>query len=328
MRRVESWSELIDAISSHAFPMLLVGRTSCDGRGRNLAILVSNVDAAVVDPDRGYGSGEVAIFAGNLKVKAYRCPESDTFELDYVEPAVVTPSVSLLWHWGSEEAIAQLADVLYRGSRYDPSSIGSGTVERRIRMFFERGHHSVFELMGAAFLVECSRACHTQFIRHRMMSFWSESQRYVDYTRHRLRLVLPRGFPAEALESAARAYAELRARGLAPEEARLALPNAAAVRFVAQANLREWVHFLALRTSPSAQAEIRHVAWQIFAQLARLFPRTMRLVWDSLPRLHPDYCAKTPRGEDCRLYAIRDAEDKYDQVPGLREALADIGATI
>ena len=241
-----------------------------------------------------------------------------------MEPIVVSPSVLLLWHWGSEEAVAQLADVLYRGAEYDPKSVNGDVVDRRIRQFFERGHHSVFELMGAAFLVECSRACHTQFIRHRLMSYWAESQRYVDYTRHRLRLILPRGYPVDAFGSFAEAYQRLREAGLPPEEARFVLPNAVAIRFVAQANLREWIHFLSLRTSASAQAEIRHVAWQIFAQLARLFPRTMRLVWQSLPRMHPDYCAKTPQGEDCRLYAIRDAEDKYGQVPGLREALVEL----
>ena len=224
--------------------------------------------------------------------------------------------------------MAQLADVLYRGSEYNPRSIDAKTVDRRIRQFFERGHHSVFELMGAAFLIECSRACHTQFIRHRMMSFWSESQRYVDYSNRALRVVVPKYWRTNMFDMFTTYYRNLRELGYPPEEARLVLPNAAAVRFVAQANLREWVHFLALRTSPSAQAEIRHTAWQIFAQLARLFPRTMRLVWEALPRLHPDYCSKVPQGEDCRVFAIRDAEDKYGRVPGLREVLSSLGVTI
>ena len=237
-----------------------------------------------------------------------------------VMPSLVlsTPSVRLLWVWGGEEVVAGLVDVLYRGSEpvLDPA-----TVDRRIRAFFERGHHSVFEFMGAAFLVECSRACHTQFIRHRLMSFWAESQRYVDYTRHGLRLVLPRGYPTKPLEQLYDAYRRLREAGHRPEEARLVLPNAAAIRFVAQANLREWINFLVLRTSASAQAEIRHVAWQIFAHLAKHFPRTMRLLWEALPRMHPDYCTRVPQGQDCRLYAIRDAEEKYGEIPGLRDVI-------
>jgi len=44
----------------------------------------------------------------------------------------------------------------------------------------------------------------------------------------------------------------------------------------------------------------------------------MRLLWEALPRMHPDYCTRVPQGQDCRLYAIKDAEEKYGKIPELR----------
>ncbi|MBP1449380.1 MAG: FAD-dependent thymidylate synthase, partial [Thermoproteus sp.] len=193
--------------------------------------------------------------------------------------------------------------MLYRGV---DSSVDEA--KKRIAALWRRGHWSVFELMGFGLLVECSRACHTQFIRHRMASYWSESQRYVDYSRQELRLVVPRDFPLELLEEGIKAYMRLREAGQRPEWARLALSNAAAVRFVVQMNAREFFTvFALLRCSASAQAEIRHICWGMFAVAWGLWPTLAKPAWDDLPTLHRDFCAKA-RGEDCRLYAIEDAE--------------------
>lgn len=224
----------------------------------------------------------------------------------------VDPSVRLVGHWGSEELISSFVDVLYRGEEraQDPA-----TVAKRIKMFYRLGHWSVFEFMGAQFLVECSRACHTQFIRHRLASYWSESQRYVDYAKRPIRFIVPKGFPEEALRRAYEDYLKLREL-YPPEYARMALPNATAVKFAVQMNARELLlNFVPLRCSAAAQAEIRHICWQMFAHAWRLWPTLSRLVWDDLPNLHRDFCTKVPKGEDCRLYAIRDAEEKHGQLP-------------
>ncbi|MFP3169530.1 MAG: thymidylate synthase (FAD), partial [Thermoproteus sp.] len=34
-----------------------------------------------------------------------------------------------------------------------------------------------------------------------------------------------------------------------------------------------------------------------------------------LPQLHRDFCAKVPEGQDCRLYAIEDAEKAHGPLP-------------
>jgi len=228
-----------------------------------------------------------------------------------------SPKVYLIESWGSEKSIAALADVLYRGVSSEEAlkNIGEETIRRRIKAFFDRGHWSVFEFMGTQFLAECSRACHTQFIRHRIASYWAESQRYVDYTKREIRFIVPTGFPEELLLKAYEDYTNLR-KNYSPEYARLVLPNATAVRFVAQMNARELLfNFVPQRCALSAQAEIRHVCWQMFAHAYELWPYLSKLVWEELPNLHRDFCTGVPKGEDCRLYAIEDAEKKHGPLP-------------
>lgn len=84
-----------------------------------------------------------------------------------------TPRVLLVGSWGSEGLVSAFTDALYRGVPWE-EALGAQThelVERRIGAFYRQGHWSVFEFMGAQFVVECSRACHTQFIRHRLASY-------------------------------------------------------------------------------------------------------------------------------------------------------------
>jgi len=227
------------------------------------------------------------------------------------------PRVELITAWGSEELVSALADVLYRGVPLGEAlrSQAPGAVERLVASLFRRGHWSVFEFMGAQFLVECSRACHLQLVRHRLASYWAESQRRVDYAAAGIRFVVPLGFPEEPLRRAYEEYVRLRERH-PPETARAVLPNAVAVRFAVQMNARELLlNFVPLRCAYAAQAEIRHACWQMFAIAWRLWPRLARLVLEELPGLHRDFCHGVPEGEDCRLYAMRDAEEAHGPLP-------------
>ncbi len=230
---------------------------------------------------------------------------------------VESPRVLLVGSWGSESLVSAFTDALYRGASWEEAlkAQSPDVVARRISAFYRQGHWSVFEFMGAQFLVECSRACHTQLIRHRLASYWSESQRYVDYTKREIRFIVPKGFPVEILQRAYGDYVKLR-DVYKPEYARMALPNATAVLFAVQMNARELLlNFAPLRCAYTAQAEIRHVCWQMFAHAYKLWPNLARLVWEDLPTLHRDFCTKVPKGEDCRLYAIKDAEEKHGPLP-------------
>ena len=237
---------------------------------------------------------------------------------------VIKPRVELVLIWGSEELIAAMTDVVYRAYAIEDAmrrvKEKPELVTRRITNFLRDGHHSVFEFMGASWLIEGSRAFTHEIIRHRVASYWQESQRYVDYTKGQLRYVLPPALAsqwASYLDSAFQAYVKAR-EGFAPEDARYLLPNAMASRIWVQMNAREFfLNFIPLRTGLGAFHEIRLIAWLMFDTLIDKFPITARWVWENLPRLHPDYCrgaeklSPTYGTSDCRIISIKDAFEKW-----------------
>ena len=67
-------------------------------------------------------------------------------------------------------------------------------------------------------------------------------------------------------------YLALRSNGAKPEEARSILPNSLKTEIFVTMNLREWRHFLKLRTSPRAHPQMRQIALKIFAILIEKLP--------------------------------------------------------
>jgi len=245
-------------------------------------------------------------------------------ELGKIKPFITKPSVKLLYTWGSEEFIAAMTDVIYRGYSIEEAlkkvKEEPEIVERRIRNFLKDGHYSVFEFMGASWLIEGSRAFTHELVRHRIASYWQESQRYVDYTKSQLRYVLPPDVASKVsplLGSSSQTYITVR-DSTAPEDARYILPNAMGSRIWVEMNAREFfLTFLPLRTGLGAFHEIRLIAWLMFDTLIDKFPITSGWVWENLPKLHPDYSRgierlkKVYNTEDSRVISIKDAFSKW-----------------
>ena len=63
--------------------------------------------------------------------------------------------------------------------------------------------------------------------------------------------------------------------GVAPEMARMLLPQSMYTEFYMSGNLRAWSHFLQLRLDGHAQLEVQQVAQQVEALLRPLWPVSM-----------------------------------------------------
>lgn len=156
-------------------------------------------------------------------------------------------------------------------------------------------HGSVLEHGVWTFLFEgISRALTHELVRHRHFSFSQLSQRYVDESD--VGFVLPpeiqEGTPAYDVWHRACAHAldEYRAllqeiellvqnepratlrRKRARQAARSVLPNATETKIVVTGNARTWRHFIELRASESAEAEIRTLAIQVLRALQQEAP--------------------------------------------------------
>ena len=64
--------------------------------------------------------------------------------------------------------------------------------------------------------------------------------------------------------------------GVAPELARIILPQNLYTEMYMSGNLRAWTHFLHLRLDGHAQAEVREVAKMVEEILTPLFPVSMK----------------------------------------------------
>ena len=245
---------------------------------------------------------------------------------------LVKPNTQLLFTWGSEELIAAMSDVLYRGYTFEQAlervRRGPSLIEKRLTQLLRDGHHNVFEFIGASWLIEGSRALTHELVRHRIASYWQESQRYVDYAKTPPRFIIPPGIASPLSPLLDRFRDEYNAvRSIAPpEDARYILPNAMASRIWVLMNGREFfLTFMPLRTGLGAFHEIRLIAWLMFNTLIEAYPITARWVWEHLPKLHPDYCrhvlhmgASRRRvleakygARDCRVLSIKSAFDTW-----------------
>lgn len=116
----------------------------------------------------------------------------------------------------------------------------------------------------------CDRGVSHEIVRHRVMSFAQESQRYVGYDKDKFGnevvFIKPHWyeeeFPAcltwiESLKESEKKYLELRKAGLKPQDARGVLPNATKTEIVVTGFESDWEHFFSLR-SPKAGAQGAH----------------------------------------------------------------------
>ena len=171
-------------------------------------------------------------------------------------------------------------------------------------------HGSVLEHAVWTFLFEgISRALTHELVRHRHLSYSQLSQRYVDESEVAFVLppeIAPEGKAFEIFkQSCERAnddYKKLLSeieeqvkdepsatlrRKRARQTARSLLPNAAETKIVVTGNARAWRHFIELRASESAEAEIRVLAVKL-----------LRLLQEEAPNLFGDYTIVSKGGTE------------------------------
>jgi len=153
-----------------------------------------------------------------------------------------------------------------------------------VKSIIQRGHESVLEHVSFTVKFICDRGVSHEIVRHRIASYSQESTRYCNYSKGEfsgeLTFILPQFFkdgPSRemfeiACKNAEDSYFELLSLGFMPEQARAVLPNCLKTEVIMTANVREWRHFLKLRTSKAAHPQIRELAIQLLNQLLEIVP--------------------------------------------------------
>ena len=156
--------------------------------------------------------------------------------------------------------------------------ITAESAEAFVRMLIERGHESVLEHESITVRFICDRGVSHEIVRHRLASYSQESQRYVRYNGD-IEFINPHMPNAKAYEAwqelcerAEETYKELLSYGVQPQQARSVLPNSVRTELVMTANLREWRHFLKLRTAKAAHPQMRELTVPLLHELQERIP--------------------------------------------------------
>jgi thymidylate synthase (FAD) len=177
--------------------------------------------------------------------------------------------------------IERIARVCYKSEEHITETSASDFV----RMLIKRSHEAMIEHCSITVKFICDRGVSHEIVRHRIASYAQESTRFCNYSKDKFNgeiTVIQPCFtevnsPQYLLwESGMRLceqnYFMLLDEGWSPQEARSVLPNSLKTELIMTANLREWRHFLKLRTDKAAHPQLKELTVSLLAELKEKLP--------------------------------------------------------
>ena len=197
---------------------------------------------------------------------------------------IVEASVELVSDLDAEKIMKHI-ELAGRVCYKSESRISDTSAEKFIANIIKSGHESVIEHVSLTFKIICDRGVTHEIVRHRLASYSQSSTRYCNYASDKfgneLTFIKPCFWDEDdenyllwkqTLEVAEKNYLAMIKNGAQPQQARSILPNSLKTEIFMTANLREWRHFLKLRTSKRAHPQMREVALKIYKILADNLP--------------------------------------------------------
>ena len=197
--------------------------------------------------------------------------------------------------------------IVYAARVSNPDNqMNTETGGKLLKYCYDKKHFSIFEMVNIVMEIETTRDIGRQILRHGFR-FQEFSQRYADPTKsldfetREARLQDPKSrqnsiepgkqdedlevwwFLAQRriIEHIKDTYKEALERGIAKEQARAVLPEGLMkTRMYANGTLRQWIHYIAVRTDPSTQKEHRIIAEEARELLKKEFP-SLAGIWVS-----------------------------------------------
>jgi len=234
--------------------------------------------------------------------------------------SITKPETEDLREFSPEDLIVYIARVS------NPSNqLNRDTASRLISYLIKHKHWSPFEFVDMTVEITTRRSIAAQILRHWSFSFQEFSQRYSNATRVQpieLRkqaeknrqssadVVTDEGLIAlaeSAQRSAIDAYNRLIEAGVAREVARDVLPLSTETTMYMKGSVRDWIHYLELRTSEDTQKEHREIANAI-----------MELFKENFPNIHKSI-TQTKEEKDAVLRSKSEVRDNGRQRQGEEE---------
>ncbi len=203
---------------------------------------------------------------------------------------IIKPSFKVLGKIDGQEVLKTIENagrICYKSEAKEDSA------QAFVKSIIKRGHESVLEHQSFSVLFAVDRGVSHEIVRHRLASYSQSSTRYCNYSNKRFNSEITVIRPCFlekgsvpwyewvlAMEHAETAYFNLLEQGCTAQEARSVLPNSLKTELVMTANLREWRHFLKVRTARDAHPQMREVTVPLLKYLQEQIP----MVFDDVSR--------------------------------------------
>jgi thymidylate synthase (FAD) len=197
---------------------------------------------------------------------------------------IIEPSFEIRDNINPEEFLKKIeasGRVCYKSE----DKITQNSAEKFVAALIKRGHESVLEHEKITSLFVCDRGVTHEIVRHRIASYSQESTRYCNYANEKFgsELTFIRPFFWERdgdlyemwkrqMSSVEETYIKMIESGASPQEARSVLPNSLKTEIVVTMNIREWRHFLKLRSSAASHPQIRQIAIMALEKYKEILP--------------------------------------------------------
>ena len=169
-------------------------------------------------------------------------------------------------------------------ARLSHASEGSQTEDSWDRFLrsvvLDHGDFSVIEHSFVTVDMLVDRGITHEVVRHRLFGFTQSSTRFINHVKKTPPTFIspfPKGTMQYemwkiAIEASESAYRDIIASGAAPQFARSVLPNSLASRIAISGNLRNWRHFLLMRTTKESHPQMREVTIPLLRQFQERIP--------------------------------------------------------
>lgn len=197
---------------------------------------------------------------------------------------IIQPYFEIMGGFNAKEVLGNI-ELAGRVCYKSEGLVTEGSAEPFIRRIINSGHESVIEHEKITIKVVCDRGVTHEIVRHRIASYSQESTRYCNYAKDKfgneLTFIKPFFWNDSSpeyqiwkhqMQMIEDSYIKMIELGASPEQARTILPNSLKTEIVITMNLREWRHFLKLRTSKRAHPQMREISIPILKELQRLLP--------------------------------------------------------
>jgi thymidylate synthase (FAD) len=187
--------------------------------------------------------------------------------------------------YNMNEGIKQLRKIEHfaRISHRSEEAVTAISYDRFLRfVVLNKGDWSVVEHGWLSVIFYVDRGITHEIVRHRLASYTQESTRFVNYTKKQEpNFIYPMEYRGDivqdtdwinAIQMCEESYKALVGKGWAPQLARSVLPNALGSKIGMSCNLRNWRHFLLMRSTRESHPQMREVIDPLLEEMKNYFP--------------------------------------------------------